>query len=55
MKLESGCSILEDELTPYNYKEKFHHLLCWEEKEHDKQISEKYVNYIGFVVVCKYV
>jgi len=40
-KLESNRHILEEQLTSENYKEKFHHLLCWEEQEHDKQLAER--------------
>ena len=35
-------SILKKPLTRENYREKFHHLLCWEEKEHSKILSERY-------------
>ena len=50
-KLESNCEILKEPLNAGNYKEKFHHLLCWEEQEHDKQLAERcmglqYVNYM---------
>ena len=41
-KWKSETSILEEDLTPDNYKDKFHHLLCWEEKEHSDLLS-KYV------------
>lgn len=32
-------SLLEEKLTRENYKEKFHQLLCWEEKEHEEQLK----------------
>ena len=34
-------AIIEKDLTRENYKEKFHHLLCWEEKEHEKLLAER--------------
>ena len=40
-KLESNREILKEPLRAGNYKEKFHHLLCWEEQEHDKQLTER--------------
>ena len=42
-KLELNSSLLKDRLTVQNYKEKFHHLLCWEEQEHIRQLSERYI------------
>ena len=41
-RLESHRHILKEPLTADNYKEKFHFLLTWEEKEHDKQLAERY-------------
>ena len=35
---------LMEELTPDNYEEKFHHLLCWEEKEHDDLLKTRLVS-----------
>lgn len=37
-KLESN---FKESLTVANYKERFHHLLCWEEREHVKQLAER--------------
>ena len=37
-------SVFEGPLTPLNYKERFHHLLCWEEKEHMCILSNRYVS-----------
>ena len=34
--------LLKQQLTAETYKEKFHHLLCCEEQEHDKQLAERY-------------
>ena len=42
-RLEKEQHILEQNLTEENYKKKFHHLLCWEEREHDEQLAVKYV------------
>ena len=36
-------SVFEGPLTPLNYKERFHHLLCWEEKEHMCILSNRFV------------
>ena len=33
--------VIQRKLTPENYKEKFHHLLCWEEKEHERLLAER--------------
>ena len=43
-KLEMGLGILKSPLTEDNYKEKFHHLLCWEEKEHIKQLDKRSIS-----------
>lgn len=40
-RLESNTHLFRDPLTAANYKERFHHLLCWEEKEHIKQLAER--------------
>ena len=40
-KLESNSGLLRSPLTVENYKEKFHHLLCLEEREHARQLAEK--------------
>ena len=39
-KLEKA--IIEKNLTRSNYKEKFHHLLCWEEREHEQVLTRRY-------------
>lgn len=51
-KLEMGLGILKSPLTEDNYKEKFHHLLCWEEKEHIKQLDKR-CNGEYEVKICK--
>ncbi len=38
---EHSQAIIRSELTRENYKEKFHHLLCWEEKEHEKILADR--------------
>ena len=35
-------AIIEKRLTRSNYKEKFHHLLCWEEREHERVLTTRY-------------
>lgn len=40
-RLETDRHILKEPLMVGNYKEKFHHLLSWEENEHNKQLSER--------------
>lgn len=35
-------NIMKGQLTAENYRERFHHLLCWEEQEHYKQLTERY-------------
>ena len=32
---------LKQPLSRENYVEKFHHLLCWEEQEHDKILKQR--------------
>ena len=34
--------ILKADLTPANYREKFHHLLCREEDEHAESLAKRY-------------
>ena len=41
--LESNLYLFDAPLTPENYQERFHHLLCWEEHEHIKQLAERLV------------
>ena len=33
--------LMEEQLTADNYQERFHHFLCWEEQEHDRQLTER--------------
>lgn len=35
-------AVIEKKLTRSNYKEKFHHLLCWEEREHEQVLTSRY-------------
>lgn len=37
-------AVLKKPLAKENYKEKFHHLLCWEEKEHSKILNKRYMS-----------
>ena len=50
-RLEEDLTIadIEKPLTRENYKEKFHKLLCWEEKTHIEILEERLIlmNYIG--------
>ena len=39
---ELDVKVLKQELTRENYTEKFHHLLCWEEREHDNILQKRY-------------
>ncbi len=34
-----------------NYVEKFHHLLCWEEKEHDDLLKQRYMH-ASTIAIC---
>ena len=38
-----SANVIRNELTAENYKEKFHHLLCWEEKEHERLLANRCV------------
>ena len=49
--LVNDDALLQSNLTPENYKEKFHHLMCWEEKEHDDQLSKRYIT-VGEIHLC---
>ena len=42
-KNELDIDQLKQPLTRENYVEKFHHLLCWEEKEHDDLLKQRYM------------
>ncbi len=47
-----NLDVIKKELTRENYKEKFQHLLCWEEKEHERILTERYLiiaNYLFIV------
>lgn len=39
-KDELSVKAIDCDLTKENYKVKFHHLLCWEEKEHCQMLEE---------------
>ena len=41
-KHELDVELLKQPLTRNNYVTKFHHLLCWEEQEHDKILKQRY-------------
>ena len=36
-----NIKVLSTALTVNNYQERFHHLLCWEEKEHMSVLAER--------------
>ena len=50
-KLEADYHLLKEPLSTGNYKEKFHHLLCWEENEHNKQLAER-LSVVSVIDVC---
>ena len=41
IKEELNIEIIQAPLTRKNYKEKFHHMICWEEKTHIDILAEK--------------
>lgn len=41
LKGELNLSEIEVELDRYNYKRKFHNLICWEERAHIELLREK--------------
>ena len=41
IKEELNIAVIEAELTRENYKKKFHHMVCWEEKRHIEILDEK--------------
>ena len=43
-KSELDIDRLKQPLTRESYVEKFHHLLCWEEKEHDDLLKQRYMH-----------
>lgn len=45
--------LLEAKLTSENYKKKFHQLLCREEEEHARLLSERFVC-VYIYVMCEY-
>ncbi len=55
-KLESNRWLLDKPTTAENYKEKYHHLICWEEQEHEKQLTERYcgLSYILIYYIYSY-
>ena len=50
-KSELDIERLKQPLTRENYVEKFHHLLCWEEKEHDTLLRQRYLS-IFYACIC---
>lgn len=46
MKYQNALNVelLKFPLSRETYTEKFHHLLCWEEQEHDNILKERYYN-----------
>lgn len=38
---ELDVEVLKEELTRKNYVKKFHHLLLWEEQEHQRVLDQK--------------
>jgi hypothetical protein len=49
-KNELDIDRLKQPLIRENYVEKFHHLLCWEEKEHDDLLKLRYSMHA--IVLC---
>ena len=43
IKEELHLEVIQAPLTRTNYKEKFHNLICWEEKRHIEILDEKLV------------
>ena len=41
-KHKLDVELFKQELTRENYTEIFHHLLCWEEREHDNILQKRY-------------
>ena len=41
IKEELDIEIIQAPLTRENYKKKFHHMICWEEKRHVEILDEK--------------
>ena len=41
IKEELDVKIIQASLTRENYKKKFHHMICWEEKRHIEILDEK--------------
>lgn len=40
-KMKDNVNLLKEPLVATNYIKKFRHLLCWEEQEHDKQLTQR--------------
>ena len=49
-KSELDIDRLKQPLTRESYVEKFHHLLCWEEKEHDDLLKQRYMHAILYYI-----
>lgn len=41
-QIDPHSPLLKESLNSDNYKEKFHQLLCWEEQEHEKELTQRY-------------
>ena len=41
VKEELDIEVIRAPLTTDNYKKKFHHMICWEEKRHIEILDEK--------------
>ena len=50
-KHELDVEKLKKPLTRENYVTKFHHLLCWEEQEHDKILKQRYILYYVTLII----
>ena len=49
-KSELDIDRLKQPLTRESYVEKFHHLLCWEEKEHDDLLKQRYMHVVLYYI-----
>ena len=41
IKEDLNIEVIQAQLTRENYKKKFHHMICWEEKRHIEILGEK--------------
>jgi hypothetical protein len=41
IKEDLNVEVIQAPLTRENYKKKFHHMICWEEKRHIEILGEK--------------